>query len=76
MHGVDLSNDEIAKSHLRYMIGGRSDVENERLFRFGKLYLPSCVAEPSVDSYLTVPFRVPGEARCPSKVPALHPIGV
>lgn len=34
MRGFDISDDELAKSHARYMVGGRSDVPNERLFRF------------------------------------------
>ena len=35
MTGYDISDDEMAKSHARYMIGGASDVPNERIFRFG-----------------------------------------
>ncbi len=32
---IDLTDNELAKTHLRYMVGGRSpDVINERLFRF------------------------------------------
>ncbi|KAG5952281.1 hypothetical protein E4U53_001223 [Claviceps sorghi] len=31
---TDLSGDELAKSHLRYLVGGRSTVENERLYMF------------------------------------------
>ncbi len=31
---VDLSDNEVAKLHIRHMVGGKSDVENERLFRF------------------------------------------
>ena len=32
---VDLSNDELTKQHIRYMVGGRSsDLKNERLYRF------------------------------------------
>ncbi|KAH9961562.1 tryptophan synthase beta subunit-like PLP-dependent enzyme [Russula dissimulans] len=34
MNGCDISDDEMAKSHARYMIGGASDVPNERVFRF------------------------------------------
>ncbi|RDA88333.1 hypothetical protein CP532_5542 [Ophiocordyceps camponoti-leonardi (nom. inval.)] len=30
----DLSGDELAKSHVRYLVGGRSNVPNERLFQF------------------------------------------
>ena len=34
-HVVDLSDNEMAKLHVRHMVGGRStDVQNERLFRF------------------------------------------
>ncbi|KAI1500166.1 threonine dehydratase [Biscogniauxia marginata] len=31
---TDLSGDELAKSHIRYLVGGRSDVANERLYMF------------------------------------------
>lgn len=34
MTARDLSGDEIAKSHIRYLVGGRSNAENERLFAF------------------------------------------
>ena len=34
MDTVDLSNDELAKSHLRYLVGGRSGVEDECLYMF------------------------------------------
>ncbi|EIW83342.1 threonine ammonia-lyase [Coniophora puteana RWD-64-598 SS2] len=34
MKGVDISEDEMAKSHARYMVGGCAAVENERVFRF------------------------------------------
>ncbi|KAG9092278.1 hypothetical protein FRC06_000167 [Ceratobasidium sp. 370] len=34
MKGTDISDDELAKGHLRYMIGGSSAVKDERLFRF------------------------------------------
>jgi threonine dehydratase len=34
MKGSDISDDEMAKSHARYMVGGASDVPNERIFRF------------------------------------------
>ncbi|RYP43106.1 hypothetical protein DL768_010094 [Monosporascus sp. mg162] len=30
----DLSGDELAKSHVRYLVGGRSDVVHERLYMF------------------------------------------
>jgi len=45
MKGYDISDDELAKSHSRYMIGGAQRVENERLFRFG---MCSCFNPPSV----------------------------
>jgi len=34
MTATDLSGDELAKSHIRYLVGGRSNAENERLFSF------------------------------------------
>ena len=34
MKGFDLTKNEMAKSHARYMVGGRQSVENERLFQF------------------------------------------
>ena len=34
MTAMDLSGDELAKSHIRYLCGGRSSVENERLYMF------------------------------------------
>ena len=34
MQATDLSGDELAKSHIRYLVGGRSDVPNERLYMF------------------------------------------
>ncbi|EMC94476.1 hypothetical protein BAUCODRAFT_140794 [Baudoinia panamericana UAMH 10762] len=34
MRASDLSGDELAKSHIRYLVGGRSNAENERLFSF------------------------------------------
>ena len=37
MKAVDISDDEMAKSHARYMVGGRSEVPNERMFRFGEI---------------------------------------
>ena len=45
MKGYDISDDELAKSHSRYMIGGAHRVENERLFRFG---MCPCFNRPSV----------------------------
>ena len=34
MQATDLSGNELAKSHIRYLVGGRSDAANERLFAF------------------------------------------
>jgi len=34
MSPTDLSGDELAKSHIRYLVGGRSAVPNERLYMF------------------------------------------
>ncbi|KAK3683051.1 threonine deaminase [Vermiconidia calcicola] len=34
MTARDLSGNELAKSHIRYLVGGRSDAESERLFAF------------------------------------------
>ena len=34
MKANDLSGDELAKSHIRYLVGGRSGVPNERLYMF------------------------------------------
>lgn len=34
MKAEDLSGDELAKTHIRYLVGGRSDVAEERLYMF------------------------------------------
>jgi threonine dehydratase len=34
MTATDLSGDELAKSHIRYLVGGRSSVPSERLYMF------------------------------------------
>jgi len=34
MKALDLSNDELVKSHLRHLVGGRSTVVNEKLYMF------------------------------------------
>jgi len=34
MEAVDLSGDELAKSHIRYLVGGKSGVQDERLYSF------------------------------------------
>ena len=38
MIATDISDNEFAKSHARYLIGGRSPVENERVYRFGECF--------------------------------------
>lgn len=32
--GIDISDNELAKTHARYLVGGKADVKNERIFRF------------------------------------------
>jgi threonine dehydratase len=39
MKGCDISDDELAKSHARYMIGGCHAVPDERVFRFGRCWV-------------------------------------
>lgn len=34
MTAIDISDDELSKTHLRYLVGGRSGVENERVYTF------------------------------------------
>ncbi|BGP33099.1 threonine deaminase [Rhodotorula toruloides] len=34
MKALDISDNELAKSHARYLVGGKSKVPNERMFRF------------------------------------------
>ncbi|SNX84805.1 probable ILV1 - anabolic serine and threonine dehydratase precursor [Melanopsichium pennsylvanicum] len=34
MTAIDISGDEVCKSHLRYLVGGKKSVDNERIFRF------------------------------------------
>lgn len=45
MSATDLSDDELAKSHLRYLVGGRSNVQNERLFMFQFPERPGALAK-------------------------------
>jgi hypothetical protein len=42
MQGYDISDDEMAKSHVRYMIGGCLKVPNERIIRFGACCPAGC----------------------------------
>jgi threonine dehydratase len=64
LHALDISNDEMSKSHGRYMIGGRRDVENERMFRFRER---SCGAISSVPTDMTH-HRVPRASRSAAKL--------
>ncbi|RUS22575.1 hypothetical protein BC937DRAFT_88363 [Endogone sp. FLAS-F59071] len=34
MEARDISDNEMAKTHARYLVGGKSEVQNERMFRF------------------------------------------
>jgi len=64
MKGCDISDDEMAKSHARYMVGGASDVPNERIFRFretlsllNRRFQPFCLpAPPLMNSHAHLPF--------------------
>ena len=40
---LDLSDNELAKAHVRHMAGGRSDVPHERLFRFDFPEVRQCI---------------------------------
>lgn len=42
-NGFDISDDEMAKSHTRYMVGGCAVVPDERLFRFGRSKISALV---------------------------------
>ncbi|BCS00946.1 threonine dehydratase, biosynthetic [Aspergillus luchuensis] len=45
MDTKDLSDDELAKRHLRFLVGGRSDVADERLFMFEFPERPGALAK-------------------------------
>ena len=45
METRDLSDDELAKRHLRFLVGGRSDVADERLFMFEFPERPGALAK-------------------------------
>lgn len=45
MSAVDLSGDELAKSHIRYLVGGRSTLQDERLFMFEFPERPGALAK-------------------------------
>ncbi|TFY83563.1 hypothetical protein EWM64_g452 [Hericium alpestre] len=68
MKGHDISDNELAKSHARYMIGGISDVQNERVFRFGtyKRAPPALLTDLPLTRVSRTPWRI-------AKVPILSP---
>ena len=45
MSATDLSGDELAKSHIRYLIGGKSSVPDERLYMFEFPERPGALAK-------------------------------
>ncbi|KAG5298446.1 threonine dehydratase [Histoplasma ohiense] len=45
MRAYDLSDDELAKTHIRYLAGGRNNVEDERLFMFEFPERPGALAK-------------------------------
>ncbi len=45
MHAQDISENELAKTHIRYLVGGRSDVEDERLYMFEFPERPGALAK-------------------------------
>lgn len=57
MKGHDISDNEMAKTHGRYMIGGTSDVVNERLFRFGEWRASRCFSCVRFFFYFLCMFR-------------------
>ena len=60
MKGFDISDNELAKSHARYMVGGRSNVDNERIFRFGE-WIPIRRNEGLNGSTLSVTQHFPSD---------------
>lgn len=57
MHGVDISENELAKTHARYLIGGKAKVPNERLFRFGTILTLFLSEVPGTHSFFI--YRIP-----------------
>ena len=45
MKAIDISDDELAKTHVRYLVGGRSNVANERLYMFEFPERPGALAK-------------------------------
>jgi hypothetical protein len=61
MQGRDISDDELAKSHARYLVGGKHDVPHERIFRFGRRF--AIFPRFAVQWHCLQSFRK-GQARC------------
>jgi threonine dehydratase len=47
MHAEDISGNELAKSHVRYLVGGKVAVPDERLFSFGMVLFVQDLLVPS-----------------------------
>lgn len=62
MTACDISDDELAKAHGRYMVGGCQDVEHERIFRFG---------QSESDSNCDVLIAGPRISRAPRSIAAI-----
>lgn len=45
MKMTDISDDELAKTHIRYLVGGRTDVSNEKLYMFEFPERPGALAK-------------------------------
>ena len=45
MKAIDVSEDELAKTHIRYLVGGRSNIANERLYMFEFPERPGALAK-------------------------------
>lgn len=57
MVAYDISDDELAKDHARYMIGGASNPKDERVFRFRECALTD--RRYRLTSPLSFDFRIP-----------------
>ncbi|KKY18021.1 putative threonine biosynthetic [Phaeomoniella chlamydospora] len=45
MRAIDISDDELAKTHIRFLVGGRSNVSSERLYMFEFPERPGALAK-------------------------------
>lgn len=63
---TDLGDNELAKTHARYLVGGRADVDDERIFRFEfpekpgalKLFLENLSEAVHLDFHTVEPWTV------------------